>query len=145
LDIEIFENAPYYRPGSSRGTVLCGGAAYPRLMLRTKRIYDEPSEDDGLRVLVDRLWPRGLSKEKATIDRWEKDIAPTNELRKWFGHDPEKWEEFLQRYRAELEGKEEVLARLRQEAGEGTVTLLYAAKDEEQNNAVALKRYIEEG
>ncbi len=114
-------------------------------MLRTKRIYDEPSEDDGLRVLVDRLWPRGLSKEKATIDRWEKDIAPTNELRKWFGHDPEKWEEFLQRYRAELEGKEEVLARLRQEAGEGTVTLLYAAKDEEQNNAVALKRYIEEG
>lgn len=114
-------------------------------MLRTKRIYDEPSEDDGLRVLVDRLWPRGISKEKAKIDRWEKDLAPTNELRKWFGHDPEKWGEFLQRYRTELAGKEEVLARLRQEAGEGTVTLLYAAKDEEQNNAVALKRYIEEG
>ncbi len=114
-------------------------------MLRTKRIYDEPSEDDGLRVLVDRLWPRGISKEKAKIDRWEKDLAPTNELRRWFGHDPEKWGEFLQRYRAELAGKEEVLARLRQEAGEGTVTLLYAAKDEEQNNAVALKRYIEEG
>ncbi|MDD3857828.1 MAG: DUF488 domain-containing protein [Methanoculleus sp.] len=113
-------------------------------MLRIKRIYAEPSADDGTRVLVDRLWPRGVSKEEAKIDRWEKDLAPTNELRKWFGHDPAKWEEFLRRYRAELEGKEELLARLRQEATDGTVTLLYAAKDEEQNNAVALKRYIEE-
>ena len=113
-------------------------------MLRTKRIYEEPSADDGTRVLVDRLWPRGVSKEEAKIDRWEKDLAPTNELRRWFGHDPAKWEEFLRRYRAELEGKEEVLARLRQEATGGTVTLLYAAKDEEQNNAVALKRHIEE-
>ncbi|WP_054848504.1 DUF488 family protein [Methanoculleus chikugoensis] len=113
-------------------------------MLRTKRIYEEPSVDDGIRILVDRLWPRGgLSKEKAEIDRWEKDLAPTSELRKWFGHDPAKWDEFLRRYRAELEGgKEEELARLRQEASEGTVTLLYAAKDEEHNNAVALKRYI---
>jgi len=114
-------------------------------MIRTKRIYEEPSEDDGLRVLVDRLWPRGLSKAKAKIDRWEKDLAPTTELRRWFGHDPAMWEEFLQRYRAELEGKEEALARLRREANDGTVTLLYAAKDEEHNNAVALKRYIEEG
>ncbi|CCJ37182.1 hypothetical protein BN140_2259 [Methanoculleus bourgensis MS2] len=113
-------------------------------MIRTKRIYEEPSEDDGLRVLVDRLWPRGLSKAKAKIDRWEKDLAPTTELRRWFGHDPAMWEEFLQRYRAELEGKEEALARLRREANDGTVTLLYAAKDEEHNNAVALKRYIEE-
>ncbi|HOI58926.1 MULTISPECIES: DUF488 domain-containing protein [unclassified Methanoculleus] len=113
-------------------------------MLRTKRIYEEPSADDGTRVLVDRLWPRGVSKEEAKIDRWEKDLAPTNELRRWFGHDPAKWEEFLRRYRAELEGKEEVLARLRQEATGGTVTLLYAARDEERNNAVALKRYIEE-
>lgn len=113
-------------------------------MIRIKRVYEEPSEDDGLRILVDRLWPRGLSKAKAKIDRWEKDLAPTTELRRWFGHDPAKWEEFLQRYRAELEGKEEALARLRREANDGTVTLLYAAKDEEHNNAVALKRYIEE-
>ena len=114
-------------------------------MIRTKRIYEEPSGDDGLRVLVDRLWPRGISKERALVDRWEKDLAPTTELRRWFGHDPAKWEEFLQRYRAELEGREEPLARLRREASEGTVTLLYGARDEEHNNAVALKQYIEEG
>lgn len=114
-------------------------------MLRTKRIYEEPSEDDGTRILVDRLWPRGLSKEKAVVDRWEKDLAPSNELRRWFGHDPAKWEESLRRYRAELEEKEETLAKLQREAAEGTVTLLYAAKDEEHNNAVALKRYLEEG
>ncbi len=113
-------------------------------MIRTKRIYEEPSEDDGARVLIDRLWPRGISKERASLDRWEKDLAPSDELRRWFGHDPAKWEEFLRRYRAELEGKEEALARLRQEAGEGTVTLLYAARDEDRNNAVALKRYVEE-
>ena len=113
-------------------------------MLRTKRIYREPSKDDGTRVLVDRIWPRGVSKEKASLDRWEKDLAPSDDLRRWFGHDPAKWEEFLRRYRTELEGKEEALDRLRQEAGEGTVTLLYAARDEEHNNAVALKRYIEE-
>ena len=114
-------------------------------MIRTKRIYEEPAGDDGLRVLVDRLWPRGVSKEEARIDRWEKDLAPTNELRRWFGHDPAKWEEFLRRYRAELEDRKELLARLRREANEGAVTLLYAARDETHNNAVALKRYIEEG
>ncbi len=113
-------------------------------MIRIKRIYEEPSADDGLRVLVDRLWPRGISKARAQVDRWEKDIAPTTELRHWFGHDPAKWEEFLQRYRAELEDKKELLSQLREEANERTVTLLYAAKDEEHNNAVALKRYIEE-
>jgi len=113
-------------------------------MIRTKRVYDESSGDDGIRILVDRLWPRGISKEKALLDRWEKDLAPSTELRRWFGHDPAKWEEFLRRYRAELEGKEEELDRLRQEAADATVTLLYAAKDEEQNNAVALKRYIDE-
>jgi len=113
-------------------------------MIRIKRIYEEPAGDDGRRVLVDRLWPRGISKEEARIDRWEKDLAPTTELRRWFGHDPAKWEEFLQRYRAELEEKGEALARLRREANDGTVTLLYAAKDETHNNAVALKQYIEE-
>jgi len=128
-----------------RGTGLSEGPPYSRPMIRTKRIYEEPSEDDGARVLVDRLWPRGISKERALLDRWEKDIAPSNELRHWFGHDPTKWEVFLRRYRAELGEREEQLARLRHEADEGTVTLLYAAKDEEHNNAVALKRYIEEG
>ncbi|MDV4343828.1 DUF488 domain-containing protein [Methanoculleus sp. YWC-01] len=113
-------------------------------MIRTKRIYEEPSVDDGVRVLVDRIWPRGISKEKALLDRWEKDLAPSGELRRWFGHDPAKWEEFLRRYRAELEGKAEALARLRREADEGTITLLYAARDETHNNALALKRYIEE-
>jgi len=73
-------------------------------MLRTKRIHEEPSGDDGIRILVDRLWPRGISREKATIDRWEKDLAPGTELRRWFGHDPAKWEEFLRRYRPELKG-----------------------------------------
>ncbi|WP_292411001.1 MULTISPECIES: DUF488 domain-containing protein [unclassified Methanoculleus] len=114
-------------------------------MIRTKRIYEEPAGDDGLRVLVDRLWPRGIAKEEAKFDRWEKDLAPTDELRRWFGHDPMKWDEFLRRYRAELEGKEATLTRLRQEANDTTVTLLYAARDREHNNAVALKRYIEEG
>ncbi|KAF5042903.1 MAG: DUF488 domain-containing protein [Methanoculleus horonobensis] len=113
-------------------------------MIRIKRIYAEPSNDDGTRVLVDRIWPRGISKEKASLDRWEKELAPSGELRRWFGHDPAKWEEFLRRYRAELAGKEEELARLRQEAVEETVTLLYAARDETHNNAAALKRYIEE-
>ena len=126
-------------------TGLSRGPPYPPPMIRIKRVYEEPSEDDGLRVLVDRLWPRGISKANAKVDRWEKDLAPTTELRRWFGHDPAKWEEFLRRYRAELEGKEEALARLRGEANDGTVTLLYAAKDEEHNNAVALKQYIEEG
>lgn len=114
-------------------------------MIRIKRIYEEFSEDDGLRILIDRLWPRGISKERAKISRWEKDLAPSNELRHWFGHDPAKWGEFQERYRAELVNKGEELARIRQEANEGVVTLLYAAKDEEHNNAVALKRYIEEG
>ncbi len=114
-------------------------------MIHIKRIYEESSEDDGLRILVDRLWPRGISKARAEIGRWEKDLAPSNELRHWFGHDPAKWEEFQERYRAELVDKGEELARIQQEASEGVVTLLYAAKDEEHNNAVALKRYIEEG
>ena len=114
-------------------------------MIRIKRIYEEASEDDGLRVLVDRLWPRGLSKEKARVDRWEKELAPTTELRHWFGHDPAKWLEFRNRYRAELRDQEKALSRLRQDGDDGVVTLLYAAKDEAHNNAVALKRYTEEG
>lgn len=111
-------------------------------MVRIKRIYDEPAAEDGQRILVDRLWPRGISKDKARIDEWLKEIAPSDELRKWFGHDPARWEEFRERYRQELEAKAELVAGLRKLAAEGTVTLLFAAKDEEHNNAVELKEML---
>lgn len=112
-------------------------------MLRCKRIYDDESSEDGTRVLVDRLWPRGISKEEAALDAWLKEVSPSDELREWFDHDPEKWDEFRRRYHAELDGKDEVVASLREEAEGGTLTLLYAAKDREHNNAVALKTYLE--
>ncbi len=111
-------------------------------MIRIKRIYDEPATEDGRRILVDRLWPRGISKDKARIDEWLKEIAPSDELRKWFGHDPARWEEFRERYRQELGEKAEPVAGLRKLAVEGTVTLLFAAKDEEHNNAVVLKEML---
>ena len=103
-----------------------------------KRVYAEPSQDDGMRILVDRLWPRGLTKEKAKVDLWLKEIAPSSELRKWFAHDPKKWPEFKRRYAEELKAESGPLARLRQEADRKTVTLLYGAKDEEHNEAVVL-------
>jgi uncharacterized protein YeaO (DUF488 family) len=106
-----------------------------------KRVYDPPEPGDGTRVLVDRLWPRGLTKEKAAVDLWAKDVAPSHELRRWFGHRPERWDEFRTRYGEELrtpEAREEMRA-LRALAREGPVTLLYGAKDEELNNAVALR------
>lgn len=110
-------------------------------MIKLKRIYDAPSADDGYRVLVDRLWPRGIKKENAHIDLWLKDVAPSNEIRKWFGHDPSKWEEFKQRYAKEIDA--DALAQLRQLAVENpTLTLLFAAKDEEHNNAVVLKSLL---
>ncbi|BCB96853.1 hypothetical protein JZK55_17750 [Dissulfurispira thermophila] len=112
-------------------------------MLKLKRIYDPPSKGDGKRILVDRLWPRGVKKEEARIDEWLKDIAPSDELRKWFSHDPSKWEEFKRRYKAELKDQGELIERLRAEAKRGTVTLLYAAKDKEHNNAVVLKEVVE--
>jgi len=109
-------------------------------MIRTKRIYEPPEKADAFRVLVDRLWPRGISKEKADIALWLKEIAPSDELRKWFAHDPVKWKEFRKKYREELRSKAELLHELRAlERDHETVTLLYAAKDEEHNNAVALK------
>jgi len=111
-------------------------------MIRVKRAYEPASSDDGLRVLVDRLWPRGLSKEKAAIDVWLKEIAPSTDLRRWFGHDPARWAEFCDRYFAELAAMEEPVRFLRQKAAEGTVTLLYGARDAAHNNAVALKRYL---
>lgn len=112
-------------------------------MIQCKRAYDEPSPDDGTRVLVDRLWPRGVSKEDAALDDWVKEVAPSDELRKWFDHDLEKWDEFCRRYHRELDEKEKLVARLGAEAEDGTLTLVYAAKDREHNNAVALKHYLE--
>jgi uncharacterized protein YeaO (DUF488 family) len=112
-------------------------------MIKLKRIYDPPSRDDGKRILVDRLWPRGTKKEEAKINEWLKDIAPSDGLRRWFGHDPAKWQEFKKRYKQELKDKTEFIERLRSEAEKGTVTLLFSAKDAEHNNAVALKEVIE--
>jgi uncharacterized protein YeaO (DUF488 family) len=108
-------------------------------MIEIKRVYEKPAKADGWRVLVDRLWPRGMKKETARVDVWMKDVAPSTALRKWFGHEPEKWSEFRKRYRRELERKTELLAELKKMAKEhGTLTLLYGAKDEEHNDAVAL-------
>lgn len=106
-----------------------------------KRAYEAPADSDGTRVLVDRLWPRGMTKAKARIDVWLKDVAPSTQLRKWFGHDPEKWAEFQQRYRAELKGSE-ALAELRRLVRAGHVTLVYSAKDEEHNDAVVLAKLL---
>lgn len=112
-------------------------------MIRSKRVYESASEQDGVRVLVDRLWPRGLSKDKANIDLWLKEIAPDNSLRKWFSHDPEKWEEFRKMYLEELKQKEDQVQELLENAVETDLTLLYAAKDENLNNAAILKEYLE--
>jgi uncharacterized protein YeaO (DUF488 family) len=111
-------------------------------MIRIKRGYEAPADDDGFRVLIDRLWPRGLAKEAAHIDLWQKDIAPSDALRKWFGHDPAKWTEFQSRYRNELEEHAETLAELRAQSRHGPMTLLYAAKDEAHNNAVVLQALL---
>ncbi|MEB6549008.1 DUF488 family protein [Heyndrickxia sporothermodurans] len=115
-------------------------------MITIKRVYEPVNEADGKRVLVDRLWPRGISKEKAKIDEWMKDIAPSNELRKWFNHDPEKFEEFSQKYKEELKEpeKKKELDKLIEMSDGNTVTLVYSAKDEEHNQAVVLKHYLEE-
>jgi uncharacterized protein YeaO (DUF488 family) len=112
-------------------------------MIRIKRIYDLPAPDDGRRVLVDRLWPRGVAKGDARIDEWLKEIAPSDGLRKWFGHDPARWGEFRQRYLAELQEQRDIIERLRIEAKKGTVSLLFAAKDTEHNNAVVLRELLE--
>ncbi len=113
-------------------------------MIRFKRAYDEPSADDGYRILVDRLWPRGVSRERAKIDSWCKEIAPSNGLRKWFGHDPERWDAFRERYRKELGEKSDLIGKIRKKESERLVTLVYAAKDERHNNAVVLKEIIDQ-
>ncbi|MCF8039707.1 MAG: DUF488 domain-containing protein [Desulfohalobiaceae bacterium] len=113
------------------------------MTISIKRIYDPADEWDGYRVLVDRVWPRGMSKDKAALDDWIKELAPSSELRKWFGHDPSRWEEFKKSYFQELEDKGSVLDQISARAEKEPVTLLYAAKDTEHNNAVALKEYLE--
>jgi uncharacterized protein YeaO (DUF488 family) len=111
-------------------------------VVRIKRVYEPKADDDGLRVLVDRLWPRGLTKAKAALDLWLKDAAPSTELRKWFGHQPERWPEFQRRYRRELEASQAV-SRLRSLVGTGTVTLLYGARDRIHNEAVVLASFLQ--
>lgn len=116
------------------------------MTIRLKRVYEPPAEDDGYRILVERLWPRGLSKERAKIDLWMKEAGASPELRTWFGHDPERWEEFRRRYFREIGQRPEVLQMLQDAIREnGTVTFVFAAHDELRNNAVALKEFLEQG
>ena len=112
------------------------------MTIKLRRVYDLPNEHDGFRILVDRLWPRGLTKKRAAVDLWLKGIAPSTELRKWFGHDPEKWKEFRSRYRAELKGHTEELELIKSKAREGMVTLLYGARDQEHNEAIVLQQLL---
>jgi uncharacterized protein YeaO (DUF488 family) len=120
-----------------------------KAMIKLKRVYEQPSPDDGLRILVDRLWPRGLTKQRAAVDLWMKDVAPmkavapSTELRKWFNHDPAKWEQFQIRYRKELQEKKEALKDLKQKSKRQALTLVYGARDEEHNEALVLKKVLE--
>jgi len=126
-------------PGLQLGRVGCRGCSMPRPQIQLKRAYAPPAADDGVRVLVDRLWPRGLSKSAASVDHWLKELAPSAALRRWFGHDPARWEEFRRRYEAELAQASDGLDELRALARGRRVTLLFAAKDEAHNNAVVLR------
>lgn len=112
-------------------------------MIKIKRVYENPGKEDGYRILVDRLWPRGISKEKAKIDLWLKEIAPSNTLRRWFSHDPKKWEEFKEKYRKELKEKKDLTRQLKKlEKEKRIITLLYAAQDQEHNNAAVLQELL---
>ena len=113
-------------------------------MLKTKRVYESAEASDGTRFLVDRLWPRGIKKEKLEIKAWLKDVAPSPNLRKWFAHDPAKWQEFQQRYRAELEVNPDAWNPILEATKQGNVTLLYSARDTEHNSALLLKAFLEE-
>jgi uncharacterized protein YeaO (DUF488 family) len=112
------------------------------MKIKLKRVYEEPEKLDGTRILVDRLWPRGLTKEKAHIDLWLKEVAPSTELRKWFAHDPAKWPEFKTRYLAELKHNQEQVEVLKQAIAKGPATLLYGAKDQQHNEAVVLQNLL---
>lgn len=111
-------------------------------MIKTKRAYEPASADDGRRILVDRLWPRGLTKEKARIDEWLKEIAPSNQLRKWYSHEPAKWQEFKKRYKDELRDKTGILDGLKAESRRKTITLVFSSREESLNNAEALKEIL---
>ena len=112
-------------------------------MIKLKRVYENPSQEDGVRILVERLWPRGLAKERAKIDMWLKDVAPSAELRKWFAHDATRWKGFCERYKEELERKKDQVNMLKRKSKEGIITFVYAAKDNEHNSAMALKMLLE--
>lgn len=112
-------------------------------MIQVKRVYEKPSRKDGFRILVDRLWPRGLTKERAAVNLWLKDVAPSTELRKWFVHDPARWKEFQARYRKELRQSKDPLELLEQKSKGHTITLVYGARDEEHNEALVLKKILE--
>ncbi len=113
------------------------------MQVRTKRIYEDPDPADGRRILVDRLWPRGIAKSRAKIDFWARSVSPSDELRRWYGHDPEKWSGFRERYFEELDSNPAGVSELRAHLGSGTVTLLYSSKETLLNNASALKEYLE--
>jgi uncharacterized protein YeaO (DUF488 family) len=115
----------------------------PMCHVNIKRVYEEPKKSDGKRILVDRLWPRGLRKAEVKVDLWLKEIAPSTALRKWFSHEPSKWEEFKKRYSVELEKNNEQISLLEREVSEGKVTLVYGAKDQEHNGAVVLREFLE--
>ncbi len=135
-------------PGKNGGGRSVGLSPTPTIhesgaLIRVKRVYNPPSPDDGYRVLIDRIWPRGLSKEDARLDEWLRELAVSDELRRWFGHDPGKWSEFRAKYRKELDAHREELRDLLRRTRGKNLTILYAAKDEEHNNAVVLKEYLE--
>ena len=111
--------------------------------IKIKRVYERPDKDDGVRILVDRLWPRGLTKERARVDLWLKEIAPSTELRKWFAHDPDKWKSFRGRYETEIRHNADLIKLVKQKAMKGTVTLVYGARDERHNEALVLKQFLE--
>ena len=113
-------------------------------MIKLKRVYEQAEPSDGFRILADRLWPRGISKEEAHVDEWLRDIAPTTELRKWFGHDPGKWPLFERRYRAELKAKKQLLEKLLADAAGRDITLIYASREEKYNNVTVLKAVLQE-
>lgn len=117
----------------------------PANHVKLKRVYEPVLDEDGVRILVERLWPRGVSKEKASLDHWMKELAPSTELRKWFGHEVSRWDEFQKRYAEELHAQDEQLEKLRSMARDEPITLIYSTRDQEHNGAIALREYILKG
>jgi len=132
------------RRGQETGWVIASPPKRATVMeIRIRRIYEEPAEGDGLRVLVDRLWPRGLSRERAVLDLWVRDLAPSDDLRRWYGHDPDKWDGFRRRYFTELDGQPQAVAELEDALADSpVVTLLFGSREEKLNNATALREYL---